>query len=364
MRERPADPTAEAGLPSSAAERDPAVGRRPRVVEREPRVGDALAASPADLREAIGNRFGQDHVTRPGDEPATELGHRGSPGVEGDNYLAGDDQARSFGRRGGDDGRRRAAALEADDARSLVDDDAAFQGDTSKAAGERGRLDGRGAGHERALAEHGGADLRSDLLAGQRPPAIRESEPRARFDRLAPRAILGGRGTDREEPGRRPPGVDAVCRRPRPDLFDRGVNRVRGPQRLYIAEPFNERRQLVPPAGDEAAVPTRRATAADVLLDNDDPRPRREFGEAKRGPQPRVTAAEDREVGRGVGGERWRDHVRAEFRRLGLERRAEPERAPGARADAVERVRRIGPRHQPPASRTSRWRTRAATVRR
>ena len=36
---------------------------------------------------------------------------------------------------------------------------------------------------------------------------------------------------------------------------------------------FDQPRQLVPPAGDEAAVPARRAAAADVLLDDDDPRP-------------------------------------------------------------------------------------------
>ena len=142
MRERPTDPAAVAGLPSAAAERDPAVGRRPRVVEREPRVGDALAAGPADLRETIRDRLGQDDVARPGDEPAAELGPGGGPGVERDDDLAGDDQAGALGRRRRDDADP-GCRPRADDARPLVDDDAALQGDPAQAAGERGRLDGR-----------------------------------------------------------------------------------------------------------------------------------------------------------------------------------------------------------------------------
>ena len=69
---------------------------------------------------------------------------------------------------------------------------------------------------------------------------------------------------------------------------------------------------------------------------------------------------------RGDRRERRRGDVRGELGRLGREGLAQPVRAPAAGPDAVERVGagRAVPRHQPPASRTSRWRTRAATARR
>src|SRR5215216_2124941 len=49
------DPTAEAGSAASSAKRDSTIGRRSGVVERESRVGDPLAAGPADVREKVGN---------------------------------------------------------------------------------------------------------------------------------------------------------------------------------------------------------------------------------------------------------------------------------------------------------------------
>ena len=173
MRERPPDPTAEPGPPSAAAEGDPAVGRRPRVVEREPRVGDALAAGPADLGQAVRDRFGQDDVARPRDEPAAERGPCGGPGVEGHDDLVGDDQARRLRREVAIDGRRLARRRRGSDARPLVDDDAALQGDAAKPAGEGGRLDGRRARHERARRGTRASGPGRRPLAVERPPAIR-----------------------------------------------------------------------------------------------------------------------------------------------------------------------------------------------
>ena len=72
--------------------------RRAQVVEREPRVGEALAAGPADLREAVRDRLGQHDVARPRDEPPAERRPRRRPRVERDDRGPGDDLARAGGR--------------------------------------------------------------------------------------------------------------------------------------------------------------------------------------------------------------------------------------------------------------------------
>ena len=89
----PPDPAAPARPAAAAAERDPAIGGRPPVVEREPCVGDALAAGPADLREPVRDRLGEDDVARPRDEPAAERPPAGRPGVRRDDDLVGLDPA-------------------------------------------------------------------------------------------------------------------------------------------------------------------------------------------------------------------------------------------------------------------------------
>ena len=53
VRERGPDPPTEPGPAAAATDGDPAVGRRAQVVEREARIGDALAAGPADLGESV-----------------------------------------------------------------------------------------------------------------------------------------------------------------------------------------------------------------------------------------------------------------------------------------------------------------------
>src|SRR6266550_94193 len=87
VRERSADPAAEACPSSTTADGDPAVGRSPGVVEGEAAIGQAFAAGPADLGEAIRDRLCQDHVARPRDEPPTERRPCRRPGVERDDDL-------------------------------------------------------------------------------------------------------------------------------------------------------------------------------------------------------------------------------------------------------------------------------------
>src|SRR5262245_11815290 len=98
------------------------------------------------------------------------------------------------------------------DARPLVDLDAALERNSPQPASEPGRLHRRGHGHERARAEHGRAGVRSDLVAGQGPPAVTPSDALAGIGRLAPGVILGRRRTHGDETLLRPPRVDPVRR--------------------------------------------------------------------------------------------------------------------------------------------------------
>jgi hypothetical protein len=129
-------------------------------VEREPRVGDPLAAGPADLGEDVGDRLGQHDVAGPRDEPPPERPPASGPGVQRDDDLVGEDRAGAFG-----GGRRHPPGLEPLDARPLVDHDAALERDAPQPASERGRLHRPGPRHERAGAEHGRSGVAGDLVA-------------------------------------------------------------------------------------------------------------------------------------------------------------------------------------------------------
>ena len=69
---------------------------------------------------------------------------------------------------------------------------------------------------------------------------------------------------------------------------------------------LDERRQLVPPAGHEPAVPPGRPAATDVRLEDDDPCAGCLLGQMPGGPEARVAAAEDDDVGRDAPKERRR----------------------------------------------------------
>jgi hypothetical protein len=137
--------------------------------------------------------------------------------------------------------------------------------------------------------------------------------------RLAPCTVLGRRSADLQEAARNPRGVDAVGIAEPRDLDDALVEGLGRPDRLRFAEASDEPRQLVPPAGDEPAVPARRAAAADVCLEHDDPGSRRDLGEAQRRPEPGVAAAQYREIRAGVTDEWRRRDVRGQLGSFGGE---------------------------------------------
>ena len=272
--ERRPDPAAPARPAAAAAERDPAIGRRAPVVEREARVGDPLSAGPADLREPVRDRLGDDDVARPGQEAPGDGRPAGGPGVGRDDDLLGDEHARARrgpGRAGLDApaaARRRARVGPVDDPRPLVDRDPLLQRDAPQPAGEPRRLDGPGVRHPRPAAEDRGAGVpatSSRVSARQRsasPAAAQASTASSQASSWAGAALTW------RKPARPPLGVDRVRLAPRPQRGDRVVDRPRGPDGLRHAGEVDQPGQLVPPARDEAAVPARRAAAAEVLLDD------------------------------------------------------------------------------------------------
>ena len=70
VEEARVDPAAAADRPRAGAHQHAAVLGRPEVVEEHPAVGDRLAARPADLREQLRHRLGQDDVAAEGRQPA------------------------------------------------------------------------------------------------------------------------------------------------------------------------------------------------------------------------------------------------------------------------------------------------------
>ena len=144
------DASVEAGSPDARPERDATVARGPEVADREARVGDRLAAGPAQLGQAIGDRLGDDHVAAPGEDPGPEAGPACRPGVHREHGpVRRDGSARGLQVHAA---RPRLHPL---DGRSLVDLDPALQQDAAQPPCQERRLDGRGTRHEEALAEHG-----------------------------------------------------------------------------------------------------------------------------------------------------------------------------------------------------------------
>ena len=240
--ERAVDPAAEPCPAAATADRDPPVRRGPQVVEREPGIGDPLAAGPADVGESLGDRLGQDDVRRPRHQPPSEPRPARRPRVERDDRRAGQDlavarlghrpdpdraepdpvaaPARCLARAGPDRAEgARPLPVDLDDLAALVDHHATLEQHAAQAAREHGRLDRRGAGHEHPVAEDRRADPRRDLRRGQRHVPIAQPVAAERLHGLGPRAILGRRGADRQRAGLRVPGIDRRCsrrtRRPR-----------------------------------------------------------------------------------------------------------------------------------------------------
>jgi hypothetical protein len=96
-------------------------------------------------------------------------------------------------------------------------------------------------------------------------------------------------------------------------LFAEGAHprddRLGGPgdlERALVAELVAQAREVAPVAVDEAAVAAARAEPALLSLEEDDVEARLALLQRKRGPEAGVAAADDRDVGLGVTGERRR----------------------------------------------------------
>ena len=236
------DPPAEPCSSAAAPERDPSVGRRPQVVQREPGVAEALPAGPADLRERVGDRLGEHDVRGPRHQPTTERWPGCRPGVERNDDLVRADDPRPDRRRGPHD-----ATLERGRPRALMDGDPALQRCRPKRPREASRLDRRPLAHEHAAAEDRRRDPLTDLRGRQLHELVGDTETLARLDGLAPATVLGGRSTRGQGASLAVPDVGAALGSPVPDRVDGARDGPRHAQRLRVAEVLDERRQLVPP---------------------------------------------------------------------------------------------------------------------
>ena len=190
----------------------------------------------------------------------------------------------------------RRAAVEARDARALVDAHAELQRDAAQTAHEQRRLQDRGRGLEEA-----------------RDVAIGAAAPR----RLLGRPLLEGHHAELAA-GRHDavPGAELGLRRRRPEVAATVVVRVdpvlarrtrrsrprpprgtRELERAVAAAELDERAQLGPPREREAAVAPARAAAADVLLEHDDIARGLALLDADGRPEAGVAAAHDGDVG-------------------------------------------------------------------
>ena len=205
-----ADAAAEGDAPASLAERDAAAARRVVVVDHHLRVRHALAAGPADLREAFRRRLGHDHVARDGHERAGELADSGGPGVRREDETLGAKSAAA----GAADCDRPSAA-ERGDPGVLVDPDSGAERRLPQSAGEDGRLHRRRRDVEDSRAVDGRARASRDLF-GREAAEGPHSEFLAERDDALPRAHLrrGRRGP--EPPAAAELRVEAVRARRRP----------------------------------------------------------------------------------------------------------------------------------------------------
>ncbi|HYV01043.1 MAG TPA: hypothetical protein VEM93_01690 [Actinomycetota bacterium] len=139
---------------------------------------------------------------------------------------------------------------------------------------------------------------------------------------------MGGRSRHGHMPGLREPRVHLVLLAPIADLPDGPAQGLACRDRLPFAEQFHEVGQLVPPSGQESAVPSAGATATDVALQDGHTDPRVVVDQEIGRPHAGVAAAQDDHVRRDRSVER-----RALLTGLGGERFPEPPGppAPGGR---------------------------------
>ncbi len=203
------------------------------------------------------------------------------------------------------------AALDARHGRALVDLHATLEEDAAQPAGQQRRLDGRGARHEDALAEDGGgaAGLHAITVdVGELPWRAESFEV---GDRAGPVVAFSRKRVDAEVPLRREVGVHAVTLAPLPDSGHDLVGGLPDAQRLGRPVPLRQVGEVLPPAVQEAAVAAAGSAAADVGLEQGDPRLRSDLAEEIGGPHPGVATADDRDVRCHISEERRRQQCRS-----------------------------------------------------
>ena len=158
-------------------------------------------------------------------------------------------------------------------------------------------MDGRGARLERARQVGRLIDVLVEL-PGREPDELVDAVALALRDRRLPHTDLGRGGRDPEPPAAAEVGVDAVLGAERLDAVDGLLGGPRDPHALLLAARLDQRPELRPPGRQEAAVSPAGTGAADVGLDDGDVAAGLELLDPKRGPETRVAAADDADVGR------------------------------------------------------------------
>ena len=211
---RPPTRPPQAIEPARPAEDDAPVARGPRVVQEGARVGDRLAARPAELLEDVGHRLGGHDVAGGDGEAVAQRRDPGGRRVHRQHRVAGV-HAPVIGL--GDHRPRRHG--EAPHARVLVDGHAAREQPVAQALGQAGGLHRRAVAQERAAAQHRRGAARPDLLGASARRSGRAR--RARRTRGPPGARCRPGRARRRRAARRPRGTThpppaARTRRPAP----------------------------------------------------------------------------------------------------------------------------------------------------
>ena len=273
-REAPVDPAAEADRPRARAHEHAAVGGRPEVVEEHAAVGDRLAAGPADLREQLGHRLGEDDVAAEGRQHARERLPAGPPGVHGDDDLARPDDPAL---------RLEQPVADARDVRPLVQTDAGGErlaGAGPARAAPGGRLRRRGRRRRAGTpATSSGAPARRGRAVP--PPPRRRARGRRRPSGRGSRPAPGDVDTRTSPPSRSHVVAEAA------HSGDRPVRRARDREAPLGAEHVAEAGQARPVAVEEAAVAAARPDPATRGLEHDHVQPGLPPLQLERRPEPR-----------------------------------------------------------------------------
>ena len=246
--------------PAPLAPGDPAVPGRAVVVDHHAGSPRCLAAGPADLGQAVGDRRGRDDVAGDDDQQPAQLADAGRPGVLRDHDLARLDVAAVRSPAASRRGRCCHHGV-------LVDPHAALERDPPQAAGQSAGCTVaavRSSTPARSPASQTGARSARATTARTRRPS------RSACSTVPPRHPLG-LGARRPQPAAGAVvAVDPVRGSELAELGD-GVGRLAGrPASRRLAGQLDQRRQLRPPREHEPAVAAARAAAADVRLEDDD----------------------------------------------------------------------------------------------